>query len=72
VPKLDRLSRDVHFISEPMKHKVSFIVADPGADIDPLMLHVYAAPAEQERRIRADQAGARFGKDKWEAARCPA
>jgi DNA invertase Pin-like site-specific DNA recombinase len=32
VAKLDRLSRDVHFISGLMKHKVSFIVADLGAD----------------------------------------
>src|SRR5262245_41639205 len=39
VAKLDRLSRDVHFISGLMKHKVSFIVADLGADTDPFMLH---------------------------------
>jgi DNA invertase Pin-like site-specific DNA recombinase len=32
VTKLDRLSRDVHFISGLMKHRVSFIVADLGAD----------------------------------------
>ena len=28
VAKLDRLSRDVHFISGLMKHRVPFIVAD--------------------------------------------
>jgi DNA invertase Pin-like site-specific DNA recombinase len=50
VAKLDRLSRDVHFISGLMKHKVSFIVADLGADTDPFMLHIYAALAEKERR----------------------
>lgn len=44
VAKLDRLSRDVHFISGLMKHKVSFIVADLGADTDPFMLH---SPAEK-------------------------
>jgi DNA invertase Pin-like site-specific DNA recombinase len=49
--KLDRLSRDVHFISGLMKHKVAFIVADLGADTDPFMLHLYAALAEKERRI---------------------
>jgi DNA invertase Pin-like site-specific DNA recombinase len=51
VAKLDRLSRDVHFISGLMKHKVSFIVADLGADTDPFMLHIYAALAEKERRM---------------------
>jgi DNA invertase Pin-like site-specific DNA recombinase len=35
VAKLDRLSRDVHFISGLMKHKVPFIVAKLGADTDP-------------------------------------
>jgi DNA invertase Pin-like site-specific DNA recombinase len=49
--KLDRLSRDVHFISGLMKHKVAFIVADLGADTDPFMLHLYAALAEKERRM---------------------
>ena len=38
VAKLCRLSRDVHFISGLMKHKISFIVADLGADTDPFML----------------------------------
>jgi DNA invertase Pin-like site-specific DNA recombinase len=51
VAKLDRLSRDVHFISGLMKHKVSFVVADLGADTDPFMLHLYAALAEKERRM---------------------
>jgi DNA invertase Pin-like site-specific DNA recombinase len=44
-------SRDVHFISGLMKHKVAFIVADLGADTDPFMLHQYAALAEKERRM---------------------
>ncbi len=51
VAKLDRLSRDVHFISGLMKHRVPFIVADLGADTDPFMLHLYAALAEKERRV---------------------
>src|SRR3981081_1028483 len=50
VAKLDRLSRDVHFISGLMAHKTPFIVAELGADADPFMLHLYAALAEQERR----------------------
>src|SRR5271157_3565315 len=50
VAKLDRLSRDVHFISGLMTHKTPFIVAELGADADPFMLHLYAAIAEKERR----------------------
>jgi DNA invertase Pin-like site-specific DNA recombinase len=51
VAKLDRLSRDVHFISGLMVHKIPFIVAELGADADPFMLHLYAALAEKERRL---------------------
>jgi DNA invertase Pin-like site-specific DNA recombinase len=50
VAKLDRLSRDVHFISGLMSHKTPFIVAELGADADPFMLHIYAALAEKSRR----------------------
>jgi DNA invertase Pin-like site-specific DNA recombinase len=62
--KLDRLSRDVHFISGLMARRVPFIVAELGADIDPFMLHIYAAVAEKERamisqRIRAALAEAK-------------
>jgi DNA invertase Pin-like site-specific DNA recombinase len=49
VAKLDRLSRDVHFISGLMQHKTPFIVAELGPDVDPFMLHIYAALAEKER-----------------------
>jgi DNA invertase Pin-like site-specific DNA recombinase len=49
VAKLDRLSRDVHFISGLMAHRVSFIVAELGADVDPFMIHLFAALAEKER-----------------------
>ena len=51
VAKLDRLSRDVHFISGLMLHKTPFIVAELGADADPFMLHLYAALAEKERAM---------------------
>jgi DNA invertase Pin-like site-specific DNA recombinase len=51
VGKLCRLSRDVHFISGLMKHKVRFIVAELGPDVDPFMLHIYAAVAEKERAL---------------------
>jgi DNA invertase Pin-like site-specific DNA recombinase len=51
VAKLDRLSRDVHFISGLMSHRTPFIVAELGADADPFMLHLFAALAEKERRL---------------------
>ena len=51
VAKLDRLSRDVHFISGLMAQRVPFIVAELGADADPFMLHLYAALAEKERGL---------------------
>jgi DNA invertase Pin-like site-specific DNA recombinase len=51
VAKLDRLSRDVHFISGLMAHRVSFVVAELGADVDPFILHLFAALAEKERAM---------------------
>jgi len=51
VAKLDRLSRDVHFISGLMTEKVAFITVELGADADPFMLHLYAALAEKERAL---------------------
>lgn len=51
VAKLDRLSRDVHFISGLMAHKVPFVVAELGPDVDPFVLHLFAALAEKERAL---------------------
>jgi hypothetical protein len=53
VAKLDRLSRDVHYISGLMKHRMPFIVTELGADTDPFLLHIYAAPGRE--RARTDQ-----------------
>jgi DNA invertase Pin-like site-specific DNA recombinase len=53
VAKLDRLSRDVHFISGLMAERVQFIVAELGADVDPFILHLFAALAEKERAMIA-------------------
>ena len=53
VAKLDRLSRDVHFISGLMAHKVPFLVAELGPDVDPFVLHLFAALAEKERSLIA-------------------
>ncbi len=51
VAKLDRLSRDVHFISGLMAHKTPFLVADLGPDVEPFLLHLFAALAEKERAL---------------------
>lgn len=51
VAKLDRLSRDVHFVSGLMAHKTPFLVAELGADVEPFLLHLYAALAEKERAL---------------------
>ena len=51
VAKLDRLSRDVHFISGLMAHRVPFVVAVLGPEVDPFILHLFAALAEKERAM---------------------
>jgi DNA invertase Pin-like site-specific DNA recombinase len=51
VAKLDRLSRDVHFISGLMSQKVSFVVTELGFGVDPFLLHLYASLAEKERAL---------------------
>src|SRR6266576_762269 len=55
VSKLDRLSRDVAFVSGLMAQRVPFIVAELGRDADPFMLHLYAALAEKERRLISER-----------------
>jgi DNA invertase Pin-like site-specific DNA recombinase len=55
IAKLDRLSRDVHFISGLMVERVPFIVTELGPDVDPFMLHIHAAVAEKERAVIAQR-----------------
>jgi DNA invertase Pin-like site-specific DNA recombinase len=55
VAKLDRLSRDVHFISGLMSQRIPFIVTELGADADHFMLHLYAALAEKERKMISER-----------------
>src|ERR1700688_194744 len=79
VAKLDRLSRDVHFISGLMAHRVPFVVAELGPDVDPFVLHLYAALAEKERALISDRTksalaaakakGVKLGNPHIEAAR---
>ena len=58
VAKLDRLSRDVHFVSGLMAHRVPFIVAELGPEVDPFMIHIYAALAEKERALISQRTSA--------------
>ena len=68
VAKLDRLSRDVAFISGLMAQRVPFIVAELGADADPFMLHLYAALAEKEQRLIAERTRAALAQRKAQGA----
>jgi DNA invertase Pin-like site-specific DNA recombinase len=79
VAKLDRLSRDVHFVSGLMVHRVPFFVAELGVDVDPFILHLYAALGQKEaalisRRTKdalaaAKRRGVKLGSPKLKAAR---
>lgn len=61
VSKLDRLSRDSHYIGGLMKRKVRFIVtAFPEADAFTLQIH--AAVAEQEARLISERTKAGLAK----------
>jgi DNA invertase Pin-like site-specific DNA recombinase len=55
VAKLDRLSRDVHFISGLMGERVEFIVTELGRQADPFILHLFAALAEKERALISER-----------------
>jgi DNA invertase Pin-like site-specific DNA recombinase len=69
VSKLDRLSRDVAFVSGLMAQRVPFIVAELGRDADPFMLHLYAALAEKERRLISERTKAALAAKKTNGAR---
>ena len=55
VSRLDRLSRNVHFIAGLMEHKVHFVVAAFGRDVDHFTLHIYASIAEHERKMISER-----------------
>jgi DNA invertase Pin-like site-specific DNA recombinase len=55
VSRLDRLSRNVHFIAGLMEHKVHFMVAVFGRDVDHFTLHIYASIAQQERKMISER-----------------
>ncbi len=68
VAKLDRLSRDVRFIAGLMAQRVAFVVAELDADVDPFMLHIYAALAEKERRMISERTRAALAVRKGQGA----
>jgi DNA invertase Pin-like site-specific DNA recombinase len=65
-----------------MVHRVPFIVAELGADVDPFMIHLFAALAEKERALisqrtkaalsAAKARGQKLGNPNISAAREPA
>lgn len=69
VAKLDRLSRDVHFISGLMSQRIPFIVTELGADADQFMLHLYAALAEKERKLISERTKAALAVKKAQGIR---
>jgi DNA invertase Pin-like site-specific DNA recombinase len=50
ISRLDRLARNVAFISNLMETKIPFTVADLPFNCDPVMLHFYAVMSEWEAR----------------------
>lgn len=69
VAKLDRLSRDVAFITSLMAQRVPFIVTELGFDADPFMLHIYAALAEKERAMISQRTQLALAQKKAQGAR---
>ena len=54
IARLDRLARNVHFISGLMEKKVPFVAVE-FPDATPLMLHIHAAMAEHERKLISER-----------------
>jgi DNA invertase Pin-like site-specific DNA recombinase len=79
VAKPDRLSRDVHFIFGLIAHRVPFLVAELGPNVDPFILRLFAALAEKERAMisaktkvalaAANERGVQLGGSKLKIAR---
>jgi DNA invertase Pin-like site-specific DNA recombinase len=52
-----------------MRHRVPFIVAELGTDVDPFMLHIYAAVAQKERMLIAERTKAALARAKARGVR---
>jgi DNA invertase Pin-like site-specific DNA recombinase len=55
VSRLDRVPRNVHFITGLMEHKVHFVVAVLGRDCHDFTPHIYASLAEQEWKMISER-----------------
>jgi DNA invertase Pin-like site-specific DNA recombinase len=55
VSKLDRLSRDSHYITGLMSRGILFYIAEYGKDCDPFMIQIYAAVSQKERDLIAQR-----------------
>lgn len=51
-----------------MAHRVQFVVAELGADVDPFDLHLYAALAEKERALISERTRAALARKKAQGA----
>ena len=71
VAKLDRLSRNVHFIAGLMVQRVPFLVVELGPDVDRFMLLIYAALAEKELWMISERTPAASRRER-SRARCSA
>ncbi len=54
IAKLDRLSRNLTFVSSLMDAKVSFVCADM-PDANEFTIHIFATLAQQERKMISDR-----------------
>jgi DNA invertase Pin-like site-specific DNA recombinase len=61
--------RLIRFVAGLMVRRAPFLVAELGADVDPFMLHVYAALAEKERRMISERTRAVLAARKRQGAR---
>jgi DNA invertase Pin-like site-specific DNA recombinase len=67
VGKLDRISRDLHFITSLQKNKTEFIVCDM-PNCDAFTIHIYGALAQRERELISSRTKAALAvKREWYA-----
>lgn len=69
VAKLDRLSRDVAFVATLMAQGIPFVVSELGPDVDPFLLHIYAALAEKERKLISERTRSALARKKAQGAK---
>jgi DNA invertase Pin-like site-specific DNA recombinase len=63
IAKLDRLSRNLHFITSLMESKVRFVAADM-PDANELTIHIMAALAQYERKMISERTKAALARAK--------